>query len=92
MINWYAVLVEQQRRLDEIARAQQHREAGHILRSMADHPAMRLPEMRRYQRFLAYLGDRLIAWGCRLQTRYQALAYSVSRAGTEPGSNPCGCS
>ena len=63
MINQFDLLVEQERRIDEMVRAEQHRLRRQIPRSAS-------PIEQRYQRLLARIGDLLVAWGSQLQTRF----------------------
>ena len=72
MITYNHLLVEEARRQREMALAEEHR----LIRQVARHnPTTR----RNYQRWLAQLGTRLVAWGRYLQTRYDnTLAMSKS--------------
>ena len=63
MFNQRDMLVEAERRHDEMSRAQKER----LVRSVMMHNA---PSANGYQRWLARLGARMESWGYRLQARY----------------------
>lgn len=71
MVTWKDLLVEEQRRRDQIAKAAQIRNERHVLR-----PAQRQPSP--YQRLLVGIGERLVVWGYRLQARYEGLAANAA--------------
>lgn len=71
MTNWFLYMVEQERRRDEIARAAEHNYSRQLQK---EHDAVTELPLRRHERVLAALGDRLVDWGYRLQTRYRHLA------------------
>ena len=63
MITGQDVLVAYERRQDDLALARKERLIRQIQKSNASHVA-------HYQRWLAQLGERLVAWGTYLQARY----------------------
>ena len=71
MTDWFVYMVEQERRREEIARAAASRHARYLIEQ---DKAARGAQLPRYEIMLAALGDRLVDWGCRLQTRYRRLA------------------
>ena len=93
MSYWYDYLIETERRRDEIAQAAARRRIDRILSENeaangAGGPPVTQRAPRRYELVLAALGaalgDFLIAWGCRLQSRYSHLLETTSNMGAEP--------
>jgi hypothetical protein len=71
MINWETTLaVTAERRKDDLAFAKEER----LLRSIRKQSAPR--STRRYQRWLARFGARLVMWGGRLQARYASATHA----------------
>jgi hypothetical protein len=91
MSYWYDYMVETQRRRDEMEQANGRRHDNHLLRQNQSAntilPRYEAPGYRkqaRHESVLATLGDHLVAWGCRLQTRYRRLAETSSNVTGEP--------
>ena len=63
VINWIDVMVAREQRKDQLARARRERLLRHV---QASGPPARV----RYRRWMAHLGDRLVAWGQLLRSRY----------------------
>lgn len=63
MIDWNAVLVQQERHKDLLREAEGHRLVRQALRGCEKHD-------RFHRRALIWLGHRLVAWGALLQERY----------------------
>ena len=78
MTNWFVYMVEQERRRDEIERAA----ARHAMNRIV-HTDATIPPLRRHEIILAALGDRLVEWGHRLQTRYRRLALTTNTIASE---------
>jgi hypothetical protein len=70
MINWNDEMVQEERRQQQVARAERYRLLDNL-----KNPAPRLP--RTYHILFARLGDLLYSWGCQLRTRYGALSQPV---------------
>jgi hypothetical protein len=68
MMDWYRLIVEQERRRKAIERAAARHYTHDILRKAA---AGGEQPFRRRERLLIALGNRLVDWGSRLQARYQ---------------------
>lgn len=93
MVTWFDYLVETERRRDERARAAERRHLDHVLRSEQMKPRRR---PHRHEILLASLGDRLVDWGCRLQTRYRHITETTAGIGPESlvtsrRADPSGC-
>ena len=93
MVTWFDYLVETERRRDERAHAEEWRRLNHVLRSEKMKPRRR---PRRHEVLLASLGDRLVEWGCQLQTRYRHITETTAGIGPDslatPGrADPGGC-
>jgi hypothetical protein len=64
MLAYYGDLAgEAERRKDEMAQAERHRLSREV-------PKLQSSRTARYQRWMARLGDLMVAWGCQLQTRF----------------------
>ena len=63
MLTGQTVLVAYERRQDDLALARKERLIGRVQGSSSSHAT-------HYQRWLAQLGARLVAWGTYLQARY----------------------
>lgn len=74
MINWYHVMLEMQRRQDEIASAAKHNHNKHIMRQPDEGRKKRSHIMAK---ILFHTGTWLVELGCRLQTRYERLALAT---------------
>ena len=79
MFSWNDVLAQQDRYADLRREAERERLARHALngRERHAHP---------YRHVLAWLGQRLVTWGWRLQARYGACAVAVHASSCQP---PC---
>lgn len=93
MTNWFLYMVEQERRRDEIARAADWHYKQRLAKQKESDAVTELP-LRRHERVLAALGERLVDWGYRLQSRYRHLATSNMSAETllaqqKPDSTGC---
>lgn len=93
MTNWFLYMVEQERRRDEIARAADWNYKNRLTKQNKPDAVTELP-LRRHERVLAAIGDRLVDWGYRLQSRYRRLATSSMSAETllaqqKPDSSGC---
>lgn len=75
MTNWFLYMVEQERRRDEIARAADWNYKHRLAKQHESNVVTELP-LRRHERVLAKLGERLVDWGYRLQSRYRRLVTS----------------
>ncbi len=69
MLNWYDTLNETERHKEFIVEAQKERLARQVSRRNSSFA-------RAYEHWLASLGARMVAWGGRLQARYDS-AYSA---------------
>lgn len=67
--DWRHVMAQHERREDEIARLQRHRQENALLPD-----ARRAPKF--YHRFLAYLGRKLVDVGWQLQSPYNRMVVS----------------
>jgi len=91
MINWYSVIVEMQRRQDEIARVAQENRGKHIMRQPGE---VRKRSSHIMAEILIQAGNWLVNMGCRLQTPYERLA-TATRTGMQqshimaPKKAPC---
>jgi hypothetical protein len=65
MLSWSDIMVQQERNADLLREAERERLIQHVL-------AGRERRGRFTRQALAWLGQRLVAWGCRLQERYGA--------------------
>jgi hypothetical protein len=65
MLSWSDIMVQQERNADLLREAERERLIQHML-------AGRERRGRFTRQALAWLGQRLVAWGCRLQERYGA--------------------
>lgn len=79
MTNWFLYMVEQERRRDEIERAA----ANHFARNLIKHTDATIAPLRRHEIILAAIGERLVEWGYRLQTRSRRLAQSTHTMASE---------
>lgn len=79
----HASLIENLRRQDEIKAAEHHRLIKQITSSQS-------PEHRWHGRLLAKLGTKLVAWGYRLQSRYdEILVPTVNTNVSDNRVTPC---
>jgi hypothetical protein len=76
MINWYSVIVETQRRQDEIARAAENNHLKHIMRQPGQ---TRKRKGHIMAQVLIQPGNWLVSLGCRLQTPYATLALATRK-------------
>ncbi len=85
-MTWFDILAEQERRRAYVAEAEKERLIRQILSQNA-------PRAKRYQRWLARLGARLVTWGYRLQARYDRSvavpALGQERYVAESNTSPC---
>ena len=76
MINWYSVIVETQRRQDEIAHVAEYNRQKHIMRQPGQ-------TQKRSGHIMAQLliktGNWLVSTGCRLQAPYASLALATRK-------------
>jgi hypothetical protein len=77
MLSWNDVLAQQERYVDLRREVEQERLARHALNG-------RERRASPYRRVLAWLGQRLVAWGWRLQVRYGARAVAVHASSCQP--------
>lgn len=85
MDNWQVILrIETQRRDEQIAEA---KHMALVKEALLAHPVL----SRFYQRGLILLGTALVAWGCRLQSRYETQPMVPEAANYPPESSfrPC---
>jgi hypothetical protein len=76
MINWYSVIVETQRRQDEVARAAAHNYQKHIM----GQPGQTWKNKGHIMaQLLIQAGTWLVNVGCRLQTPYTTLALATRK-------------
>lgn len=93
MINWNHVLVEQQRRQDEIAQAMEYHQHKHILGQFSE---TRKRKVHIMAPVLIRAGNWLVSVGCRLQAPAASLALAT-RQGLQqdhimaPQKAPCAC-
>lgn len=74
MINWYSVIVEQQRREDEVVRAADYNRQKHIMRQPGQTHKQKGHIMAQV---LIKTGNWLVSAGCRLQAPYATLALAT---------------
>jgi hypothetical protein len=91
MINWYNVMVEMQRRQDEMARVEAHYRDRHIMQKPA-RPRKKSGHIM--AELLIQTGNWLVNTGCRLQTRYTTLALAARQGMQQehimaPSKAPC---
>ena len=75
MINWNSVLVEQQRRQDEVSRAMEYHRLQHIRRQPTEETRKRKGHIM--APVLIRAGNWLVSVGCRLQAPYASLALAA---------------
>ena len=76
MINWHSVIVETQRRQDEIARAADYNRTKHIMREPGQ---TRKRQGHIMAQVLIQTGNWLVNLGCRLQRPYTTLALATRK-------------
>jgi hypothetical protein len=76
MINWYSVIVENQRRQDEVAQAAAHNYQKHIMRQPGQTQTGKGHIMAQ---LLIQTGHWLVSLGCRLQAPYATLALATRK-------------
>jgi len=77
MFDWNLVIAGRERHKDLLREAERYRLVHQVL-------AERGTRDRAWVRALAWLGQRLVAWGQRLQERYGAAAAAVHPAACQP--------
>ena len=84
MYDWYTFYrAEIQRREEEIAFAEKYR-------LLKQNGSSKIPAEKRYQRLLISLGELMVDWGCRLQSRYETAAVPAIRdTVAESNTSPC---
>lgn len=78
MFGWSDIIVQRERYTDLLREAERER----LIRRML---AGRRGPGHLYRRILAALGQRMVAWGCRLQARYGAAGAAVRPQACRPG-------
>jgi hypothetical protein len=77
MFSWNDVLAQQERYVDLRREAERERLVQHALTGSEK-------RTRSYRQVLAWLGQRLVTWGWRLQARYGACAVAVHASSRQP--------